>query len=110
MAETTRVASWLAEESAGQCGPCSNGLPAIAGAPRYLRRVGGPSALNDIRRWTELVRGRGACTHPDGAAHFVTIALAVFAEEFEDHARHGLCDACDRPPVLFTPSYLAAVN
>jgi NADH:ubiquinone oxidoreductase subunit F (NADH-binding) len=111
VAETTRVASWMAEESAGQCGPCSNGLSAIAGALRDISEgVGGPSALNDIRRWTELVRGRGACAHPDGAAHFVTSALAVFAEEFEDHARHGLCDACDRPPVLFTPRYLAAVN
>jgi NADH:ubiquinone oxidoreductase subunit F (NADH-binding) len=111
VAETTRVASWLAEESAGQCGPCSNGLAAIAGALGDMSEGrGGAAALGDIRRWTELVRGRGACAHPDGTAHFVTSALGVFAAEFDDHARHGLCDACPRPPVLVTPSYLAAVR
>jgi NADH:ubiquinone oxidoreductase subunit F (NADH-binding) len=111
VAETTRVATWLAEESAGQCGPCSNGLPAIAGTLRDMSEgLGGADALRDIRRWTELVRGRGACAHPDGTAHFVTSALGVFAEEFDDHARHGRCDACDRPPVLITPSYLTAAR
>jgi len=25
---------------------------------------------------------------------FVTSALSVFAHEFSDHARHGLCDVC----------------
>jgi NADH:ubiquinone oxidoreductase subunit F (NADH-binding) len=111
VAETTRVASWLAEESAGQCGPCSNGLPAIAGALRDMSDgLGASDTLRDIRRWTELVRGRGACAHPDGTAHFVTSALGVFAEEFDDHARHGRCDACDRPPVLITPSYLTAAR
>jgi NADH:ubiquinone oxidoreductase subunit F (NADH-binding) len=111
VAETTRVASWLAQESAGQCGPCSNGLAAIAGALGDMSEGrGGAAALGDIRRWTELVRGRGACAHPDGTAHFVTSALGVFAAEFDDHARHGLCDACPRPPVLVTPSYLAAVR
>ena len=111
VAETTRVATWLAEENAGQCGPCSNGLPAIAGALREMSEgLGGTSALQDIRRWTELVRGRGACAHPDGTAHFVTSALGVFAAEFDDHARHGPCEACDRPAVLSTPSSLAAAR
>ena len=32
LAETARVARYLAEESAGQCGPCAYGLPAIADA------------------------------------------------------------------------------
>jgi len=30
VAETARVARWLAEESSGQCGPCLNGLDALA--------------------------------------------------------------------------------
>jgi NADH:ubiquinone oxidoreductase subunit F (NADH-binding) len=111
VAETTRVASWMAQESAGQCGPCANGLPAIAGALEDVSEgAGGAGALRDIRRWTDLVRGRGACAHPDGTARFVTSALGVFAEEFDDHARHGRCDACDRPVVLLTPRHLAAVR
>lgn len=32
LAETARVVSYLAAESAGQCGPCLNGLPRIATA------------------------------------------------------------------------------
>ena len=36
--ESARVVRWLAGESAGQCGPCVNGLPAIAGAIEALAR------------------------------------------------------------------------
>jgi len=36
LAEAARVARYLARESAGQCGPCRNGLPAIAAATTEL--------------------------------------------------------------------------
>jgi NADH:ubiquinone oxidoreductase subunit F (NADH-binding) len=105
VAETVRVARWLAEQSAGQCGPCTHGLAAISGALSELGEgVARPSAYRDLERWAGLVTGRGACSHPDGVARFVTGALRVFAEEFDDHARHGICDACDRHPVLYTPA------
>ncbi len=111
VAEVTRVAGYMSDQSAAQCGPCVNGLASIAETlvdlcEGHARR----DAFGDLRRWSELVIGRGACGHPDGAARFVTSALSVFATEFQDHARHGLCDACQRRPVLIIPQARAAVH
>ncbi|HUB42676.1 MAG TPA: NADH-ubiquinone oxidoreductase-F iron-sulfur binding region domain-containing protein [Streptosporangiaceae bacterium] len=88
LAETAHVARSLALESAGQCGPCRNGLPGIAAAlatvaePRPAERE-----LADIRRWAGLVAGRGACHHPDGTVRFVASALDVFAREIAGHGQ-----------------------
>ena len=104
VAETARVAGWLSEHSSGQCGPCVNGLGAIAGElERICDGSAGRGALADVLRWCGLSSGRGACAHPDGAAGFVVSALHVFASEFRDHARNGSCEACDRAPVLTVP-------
>jgi NADH:ubiquinone oxidoreductase subunit F (NADH-binding) len=105
VAEVTRVTRWLAEQSTGQCGPCVNGLDAIAGALEEVL-AGQPSAGvgKRIARWCTLAKGRGACRHPDGVVSFVASALEVFAEELADHARHGPCDACVGPHVLPLPT------
>ena len=87
--QSARVARYLAEESAGQCGPCVNGLGALAGALETLSAGHGDSR-RDALRWLELVRGRGACRHPDGAARFVESSLEVFAGEVELHLQ-GRC-------------------
>ena len=71
-AYTTRVVDYLAAQSAGRCGPCRNGLPALAAAMH----------TGDERRATELaalVTGRGACAHPDGTARLVRSLLALRA-------------------------------
>jgi NADH:ubiquinone oxidoreductase subunit F (NADH-binding) len=105
VAELTRVMSWLASQSARQCGPCSNGLPAIAGALEQLATGRAePDARQRLQRWARLVRGRGACRHPDGAVRLLTSALRTLDAELRDHARYGPCDACARPPVLETPA------
>jgi NADH:ubiquinone oxidoreductase subunit F (NADH-binding) len=100
LAETASVARSLALESAGQCGPCFNGLPAIATA---LAEVAEPrpagQALANLRRWAGLVAGRGACHHPDGTVRFVATALTVFEAETAEHAR-GRCTATRRRPFL----------
>ncbi len=94
--ETARVARYLANESAGQCGPCVYGLDAIAGAlARLARRERDGRRRAELGRWVEQVRGRGACRHPDGAARFVTSALEVFADEVDLHLR-GHCSGSNR--------------
>jgi NADH:ubiquinone oxidoreductase subunit F (NADH-binding) len=111
VAEVARVAGYMSDQSASQCGPCVNGLASIADTlAEVCEGRGGRNAFGDLRRWSELVIGRGACGHPDGAARFVTSALSVFTTEFQDHARHGLCEACRRRPVLVTPGAPAAVH
>ncbi|WP_407552834.1 NADH-ubiquinone oxidoreductase-F iron-sulfur binding region domain-containing protein [Streptomyces sp. Pv4-95] len=92
--ETVRVARWMAAESAGQCGPCVLGLPALADALAHAVRGGGDTAMDAVRARMGAVRGRGACSHPDGTARFVASALAAFPDEFERHAR-GF--GCGRP-------------
>jgi NADH:ubiquinone oxidoreductase subunit F (NADH-binding) len=101
VAEVARVVSWMAGESAHQCGPCTHGLAAIAGALATLADgAPDPLVLHRLERWAGQVRGRGACHHPDGTVRFLRSALDVFAADFEDHRRHGPCDGCDREPVL----------
>jgi NADH:ubiquinone oxidoreductase subunit F (NADH-binding) len=101
VAEVTRLARWLAAQSAGQCGPCVHGLDAIAGClesiARGQLRAGGSDQL---ARLAALVRGRGACAHPDGAARMVASALDAFAPELDHHAAHGLCERCRSPSEL----------
>ncbi len=91
--ESARVFSYLAGQSAGQCGPCVYGLRAIAGTVGALAAgVAGPSERDRVLRWASEIRGRGACHHPDGAVRFVESALRVFDEDIDWH-RDGRCNA-----------------
>ena len=100
LGETARVARWLAAETAGQCGPCFIGLPALADAIGQVERGGGQSSIDNVRAYINSVRKRGACSHPDGTAGFVTTALDAFPEEFESHA---LGAGCGRPTMGVLP-------
>ncbi|MER5428683.1 NADH-ubiquinone oxidoreductase-F iron-sulfur binding region domain-containing protein [Streptomyces sp. NPDC002588] len=103
LAETARVLRYLALQSAGQCGPCLNGLPRIATAFRTLATPGPQGTVRtDLARWSGLVEGRGACHHPDGTVRLVRSALTTFAAEADAHA-HGRCTATDRTPLLPVP-------
>ena len=76
LGEVSRIASYLAGESAGQCGPCKLGLPSIARAlAALIDGSGGIEALDVARRSAAGVAGRGACSHPDGVTRFVLSAL-----------------------------------
>jgi NADH:ubiquinone oxidoreductase subunit F (NADH-binding) len=108
LAEVARVTGYLAAESAGQCGPCLNGLPRIAAALAELAGSGHRRQTRaDLERWSGLVKGRGACNHPDGTVRFVRSALTVFEPEIRRHARGRCCatdhEATDRTPYLPLP-------
>jgi NADH:ubiquinone oxidoreductase subunit F (NADH-binding) len=94
LVETARLARYLATQSAGQCGPCKFGLPAIAHELEMLAE-GRPVRMNDLRRWLIEVDGRGACSHPDGAARQIRSALDIFHVEVDRHLE-GSCSVSDR--------------
>ena len=96
VAETARIMSFMASASAGQCGPCVYGLRSIGDvAARVAAGQAEDTDLDDLRRWTGLVAGRGACRHPDGAAQLMASAMDVFASDFAWHARAGSCAIAD---------------
>lgn len=79
LAETAGVARYLAEETAGQCGPCLFGLPALANALGDLANSGGRAgAIDQIAALLPVIEGRGACRHPDGATQLVRSVLRAF--------------------------------
>jgi NADH:ubiquinone oxidoreductase subunit F (NADH-binding) len=101
--ESARAIRYLADESAGQCGPCVFGLGAIAGAFEQIAARERIDPRLDLARWIGEIPGRGACRHPDGAVRFAASALDVFGVEVERHVRHGKCDG-DGRPVLPLPT------
>jgi len=104
LAETARVLRYLAGQSAGQCGPCTFGLPAIADALAHLAWRGRDErAAEWLRSLLPLVDKRGACHFPDGAVALVASALRVFADDLQRHLSQGPCPDASRPPVLPVP-------
>lgn len=89
------VLRYFADQSSGQCGACVRGTAAMADA---LQRVAGGSAepgdLDDLRRWSASLRGRGACGLLDGA----TIAAATLLERFPEAVADHLDDRCPLCP------------
>jgi NADH:ubiquinone oxidoreductase subunit F (NADH-binding) len=92
IAEAARIVTYLAKESAGQCGPCVYGLRAIA---ETMTRVAASKAdrgdLVRLDRWTAMVGGRGGCRHPDGAIKNLTSALEAFADDLDGHLQGRQC-------------------
>jgi len=105
LAETARVVRYLADENAGQCGPCMFGLPALADAMADLAYHGGRRrALERVASLAGLVAGRGACRHPDGAVQLVRSALRAFGADARRHEHRGPCPGVTRAPLLPVPS------
>jgi NADH:ubiquinone oxidoreductase subunit F (NADH-binding) len=69
----TGIAGELARGTAGQCGPCWRGLPAVARAIDAAALHGGSRA--DIDGLMAQVDGRGICAHPSAAVAALRSAL-----------------------------------
>ncbi len=105
VAETARVARYMAGQSAGQCGPCVFGLPALADDLEALwtgTGVGG--VVTRIERRAAEIEGRGACRHPDGVVRLVRSALTVFADDVDQHAAGRPCRGHGAGSVLSFPA------
>lgn len=85
------VLGYLADQTAGQCGPCMFGLPAIASDwQALLDPAAAVTAEQRLRRRLPTIAGRGACHHPDGAVTMAATALDAFAADVAAH-RTGRC-------------------
>ena len=91
--ESARVIGYLADQSAGQCGPCVHGLAAVAdGFAALAEGVAPGGSAEQLLRWCAEIRGRGACHHPNGAVRFVESSLRAFGQTIDEH-RRGRCAA-----------------
>ena len=89
LVEAAPIVRMLADESAGQCGPCVYGLRAIAERVQSLADgVATGEDLGLLDRWVRLLPGRGACAHPDGTVRFVGSLLASFGTEVALHQHY----------------------
>jgi NADH:ubiquinone oxidoreductase subunit F (NADH-binding) len=105
LTESARIAHYLAGQSAGQCGPCVYGLPAIADdMTRLARGQVDAGLMTRLERRLREVHGRGACRHPDGAVNLVRSALHVFGSDVQTHARGAPCARWDRATQLRFPA------
>jgi NADH:ubiquinone oxidoreductase subunit F (NADH-binding) len=107
LAETARVLRYLGGETAGQCGPCVFGLPALADALADLAYQGERRVHGGVPELIGLVEGRGACKHPDGAAQLARSALRAFSADVIRHRERGPCAGVRRRPVLPIPGDMA---
>ena len=102
--ETERIARFMAAESAGQCGPCLFGLPALADDLRAIAQgTGGQQAFDRLLGHCKAVDGRGACRHPDGVVRLVRSALKVFAGDLAGHLRGSPCGGSEKASLLVLP-------
>lgn len=85
------VARELAAASAGQCGPCVRGLPALAAA------ISGAAPAAHVESLVGDVSGRGLCAHPTATAAALQSAVRLLGAELDRH-RAGFCSASGGSP------------
>lgn len=89
--ETGRVLTWMAGQSARQCGPCFRGLADVAQRWNDFSKGSiSPDEYHTMLMRIGLIPGRGGCAHPDGTIRLARSALTFFADEVENHLE-GKC-------------------
>jgi NADH:ubiquinone oxidoreductase subunit F (NADH-binding) len=101
LAGSAAIARYMAGESAGQCGPCVFGLPALADDLHALAAGrGAPETVARLHARFGAIEGRGACRHPDGVVRMIRSALRVFADDVAAHAARRPCRTGAGPVVM----------
>lgn len=96
IAAAARVAGFLADNTAEQCGSCMSSTRAVAAA---LASAGEPHRERGLEgaftRWSGQLRGRGACALPDGLAVLLASLLRHFPDQIDRHINDG-CQQCSQ--------------
>lgn len=97
VAVAAEAATYLAGQSARQCGVCVSGTEALAGALTAVgrgRADGG--SVEQLERWSRQLPGRGACGLLDAAARIAGSLLTHFPDLIDEH-RTSPCASCTEP-------------
>lgn len=107
VAVAAEVVGFFAGQTAGQCGVCVRGTAALRETVAALRGGAGDAGeVAQLARFAGLVRGRGACALPDGAANVVESLLREFPDVVRAHVE-ALCPRCARPVDDVVPGLVA---
>jgi NADH:ubiquinone oxidoreductase subunit F (NADH-binding) len=107
VAVAASVLAYFDRENAGQCGSCFNGTAAMAAVAGALRD--GAATTEDVdrlRRWSVVLRGRGACATLDAATNMAASLLDQFPDDVARHLEDG-CPDCRNQPFRFDRPYQA---
>ncbi|MGX1811107.1 NADH-ubiquinone oxidoreductase-F iron-sulfur binding region domain-containing protein, partial [Nocardia sp. NPDC055321] len=103
VAVAASLLEYFRRENAGQCGSCFNGTAAMAAVAVALREGhAGTDDLARLRRWSTVLRGRGACGTLDAATNTAAALLDRFGAEVQAHLDN-------RCPDCATHAYLADI-
>jgi NADH:ubiquinone oxidoreductase subunit F (NADH-binding) len=94
VAVAASVLAYFDRENAGQCGSCFNGTAAMAAVAGALRDgVATEDDLARLRRWSVVLRGRGACATLDAATNVAASLLDQFPDAVASHLDNS-CRTC----------------
>jgi NADH:ubiquinone oxidoreductase subunit F (NADH-binding) len=105
LAVAASVLAYFDRENAGQCGSCFNGTAAMAAVAGALRD--GLASAEDVarlRRWSVVLRGRGACATLDAATNIAASLLDQFPDLVQNHLDND-CGSCRLGPFAAARPY-----